>query len=281
MAAWVASILGIFVVPMTVLAQELPPSPLEETVCGAFKERIAFQNWSSAAGKPDDARVAEVPTAVRIEHKTIDGRTLVGFRVGSVAGVQRIGRILVIQGNGMLADHMLTTLEAFGELGFDSEVYDFRGYGRSNGDRRLKAMINDYRELVSKLANSEAGKFGVYALSFGGVLALNSLDAATPASRLIIDSTPSEISSLGCPAELDPIARLPESTRNLLAITGTNDNAVAPARSTPLGEAIRGKGGKFLLLKDFGHPYMDGVGQVLKRLRIVSAFIEGREEAIE
>lgn len=81
-------------------AESLPPSPLEETVCGAFAERWAFQNWASSAGSPDDSLMAEVPNVVREEFTTEDKRKLVGFKLPTQG--RQVGSLLFIQGNGML-----------------------------------------------------------------------------------------------------------------------------------------------------------------------------------
>jgi len=84
---------------------------LEETVCGWFKERLAFATWSRAAGAPNPDAWHSVPGAAPISHKTRDGRLLRGYKIAAKtaqeASTSRKGFVLVAQGNAMLADHLL------------------------------------------------------------------------------------------------------------------------------------------------------------------------------
>jgi hypothetical protein len=114
---------------------------LEQTVCGWFKERLAFATWSRAAGAPNPDGWRSVPGAAPVSHKTRDGRMLRGYKiVGRTvqgASLPRKGFVLVAQGNAMLADQLLHELSAFADQGRDLYVYDYRGYGSSEGKRRF------------------------------------------------------------------------------------------------------------------------------------------------
>ena len=121
---------------------------LEESVCGSIKEPFAFWMWSGAAGKPDPETTKRFPNAEPLEHKTRDGRILRGYKLKStLPGAAVVGSVLVAQGNAMLADQLLSSLEAFSKVGIEVYVFDYRGYGRSEGERRLKAIVSDYQEL--------------------------------------------------------------------------------------------------------------------------------------
>ena len=105
---------------------------LEESVCGSIKEPLAFWMWSGAAGKPDPETTKRFPNAEPLEHKTRDGRILRGYKLKStLPGAAVVGSVLVAQGNAMLADQLLSSLEAFSKVGIEVYVFDYRGYGRS------------------------------------------------------------------------------------------------------------------------------------------------------
>src|ERR1043166_8807335 len=144
---------------------------LEETVCGWFKERMAFAAWSRAAGAPNPNAWRSVSNTAPITYKTRDGRTLRGYKISAQTGpsVSRTGFILVAQGNAMLADHLLHDLRVFADQGIDVFVYDYRGYGNSEGRRRLKAIVSDYRELFTALSTNADDEKLLYGISFGGI----------------------------------------------------------------------------------------------------------------
>ncbi len=50
----------------------------------------------------------------------------------------------------MLADHLIGEFQLIRDLGH-VYLYDYRGYGLSNGKNRLKALVSDYQEIVSAL----------------------------------------------------------------------------------------------------------------------------------
>lgn len=252
-------------------AESLPPSPLEETVCGAFAERWAFQNWALAAGSPDDSLVAQVSNVSRKEFATEDGRTLVGFRLPAQG--RPTGSLLFIQGNGMLVDRALRWLVPFADAGLDVYLYDFRGYGRSNGNRRLQAMTSDYRALLSHLATSAKQPVHVYAVSFGGVLLLNAINALPPTGRAVIDSTPSLVSPLGCPENFDPVRHVPPSAERLLFLAGSKDNVIPSATTQALSRAIAAARGRATVLDGFGHPFTGSPEDHFRRLTHVVQFL--------
>ncbi|MGH8523433.1 MAG: hypothetical protein ACREXY_04235 [Gammaproteobacteria bacterium] len=70
------------------------------------------------------------------------------------------GYLLVARGNAMLADHLIGEFQLIRDLGLDVYLYDYRGYGLSNGKNRLKALVSDYQEIVSAL-NAQDYRRGV------------------------------------------------------------------------------------------------------------------------
>ena len=55
---------------------------------------------------------------------------LQGLHAQPGKGVAR-GYLLVVQGNAMLADQIITHFDPFARSGYDVYIFDYRGYGRS------------------------------------------------------------------------------------------------------------------------------------------------------
>jgi dienelactone hydrolase len=264
-------VIGILLSLASSFAFALPASPLEESVCGSFREWLLFRMWSNAAGTPNVTAFREMPNVKEISHVTIDNRTLRGFRISAVSPSK--GSILFAQGNAMLADQMLSSLSCLADSGFDVFVYDFRGYGRSDGTARLKAIASDYVELANAIVKAHPGKLYFYGVSFGGVILLNTLGAAPPVSATVVDSSPSTISDLGCPSSYDPVTKIPDAANSILVIVGDKDHVIPPAKSAELARKVIANGGQVRRQGEFSHPFMDSdQATATSRLKIAIDF---------
>ncbi len=255
---------------------------LEQSVCG-LKEPIIFWLWSMQAGSPDAARLRGVSNAEDISFTTKDGRILRGYRLRATgAGAQQSrrpeGYLLVMQGNAILADQILREFIPYAEAGYDVYIYDYRGYGRSAGKRRLKAIISDYKEIITSLNSVYDGKRLVYAMSFGGIVLLDAFEPHFKPDRLIIDSTPSRLSDYGCPPEYDPINHLPPDCGNFMFIVGLQDRVVPAAMSRDMVEKAQARGASVLQVAEFAHPFMDRDLSVHRqRMNRIRGFLLGHE----
>ena len=233
----------------------------EQTVCGWFKERLAFAAWSAVAGAPNPQAWRGVPGAAPVSFKTRDGRALAGYKISARPAPPGVGRrsgfLLVAQGNAMLADQLLPELGAFAERGVDVFIYDYRGYGASEGKPRLRAIVADYREIFQAHSASGYERKFLYGISFGGVVMLNVIGRGIQFDKAVIDSAPSRVSTLGCPAEYDPVGKLPANSSSLLIISGQQDTVVRPGEMRELLEMARARGAKTLAAEQFAHPFMD------------------------
>jgi len=247
-----------------------PDNP-ETSVCGFIREPLAFWMFRRAAGPPDAQRVAGIRDIERIHFETLDKRTLGGYRLRA-KGKPR-GYLLVAPGNAMLADQIMGELQIFRDRGFDVYVYDYRGYGLSGGSSRLKAIISDYREIVAHLNRQDYRHRALYGMSMGGVILLNAVGARGEFSALVVDSSPSRISHLGCPGEFDPVNHLPADCSRLQLIIGERDRVVWPAEMEELMIAIRNRGGRVLERLDYAHPFQDAPAVHRRRLEEVAAFL--------
>lgn len=253
----------------------LPASPLEESVCGSVREWLAFRMWSRAAGTPNVNAFREMTNVEAISHVTIDGRTLRGFRISATS--PRKGSVLFGQGNAMLADQLLSPLSLIAASGFDVFVYDFRGYGQSDGTAHLKAIVSDYVELANAIAAAHSGKLYFHGVSFGGIILLNALGSTPHVSGTLIDSSPSTVSDLGCPPSYDPIVRIPGNANSIMVVVGGQDHVIPPAKSAGLAEKVMANGGQVIRHADFSHPFMDA-DQVTatSRLKIAIDFFNSK-----
>jgi len=249
-------------------------SSLEQSICG-LKEPFVFWLWSSAAGEASAARLAQVANVEDIAIASSDGRILRGYKLKATheqAGKDLPrGYLLVVQGNAMLADQIITHFDQFARLGYDVYIFDYRGYGRSEGKRRLKAILNDYRQIIQQLDSQSYQWRAFYGMSFGGVVLLDALQHQTGDMSVVIDSTPSRLSDYGCPATHDPVNNLPRDTGNLLVIAGTKDQVVKPGTSRELLELAEDHGATALREPTWGHPFMDSHTQ--QRLEAVRRFL--------
>ena len=249
-------------------------SSLEQSICG-LKEPFVFWLWSSAAGEASAARLAQVANVEDIAIASSDGRILRGYKLKAThaqAGKDLPrGYLLVVQGNAMLADQIITHFDQFARLGYDVYIFDYRGYGRSEGKRRLKAILNDYRQIIQQLDSQSYQRRAFYGMSFGGVVLLDALQHQTGNMSVVIDSTPSRLSDYGCPATHDPVNNLPRDTGNTLVIAGTKDQVVKPGTSRELLELAEDRGATVLRDPAWGHPFMDNHTQ--QRLEAVRQFL--------
>ena len=232
---------------------------LEQSVCG-LKEPVFFMGWSRAAGTPDSSRLSGLENIEEVSVKSKDRRILRGYKLKGLTsentGVAK-GYLLVVQGNAMLADQIIGQFQQFAESGYDVYIFDYRGYGRSEGKPRFKAILSDYSEIIDFL-NSRAYQNRVfYGLSFGGVVLLDALKNKTGKKRVVIDSARSQFSEYGCPEVHDPLNNLPEDSSNFLVIVGLKDRVVTPHSSAKLLELAKRRGASILKHPELDHPFMD------------------------
>jgi len=251
----------------------------EATICGWFKERLFFKMWSSAAPYPDASRVAGNDLIQRVEFTTADGKTLNGYKYQSHdengSATDPEGYILVALGNAMIADQMITYLQRFSQRGYATYIFDYRGYGESQGKRRINAFIEDYKELVDHL-NAQYGKQMLYGISLGGAVIANVIGSGVQFDRAVIDSSPSRLSPHGCPERIDPAENIPNEAKNLLVITGEIDYVLGPDMTSEFRELAEQKGATVFNGSNYSHPFMDSSHEIHnERLNRVIDFLDG------
>ena len=235
---------------------------VEAAVCGSLREPFMFWLWHTTAGKANPQALTNVRGVERLKFKTRDGITLGGYKL--VAENPK-SYLLVAQGNAMIADQLVADLQFFRDLGADVYIYDYRGYGVSQGKSRLAAIVDDYVEIVRHLNTLGYGKRFLYGISMGGVILLNAVGNTNLYSRLVIDSSPARISTLGCPERYDPVNHLPNDGPRLMLISGGRDSVVPPGQMDELIRLARTRGARVVEDSELAHPYQDSSAALHRR----------------
>ena len=232
----------------------------EEPICGSFKEPLVFWLWSSIPPAPDKHRISDPQLITPIEFEVSDGAVLRGYKYAANDGrknkTRPQGYVLVALGNAMIADQIISDFNEFAAQSIDVYIFDYRGYGNSDGKRRINAFIEDYKELVSSL-NKSYDRTMLYGISIGGVVMMNVIGSTDDYDAAVIDSSPSTLSEYGCPERIDPVTNLPEDAHKLLIITGKRDTILNEAKTSGLRTLAESNGASTINDKDFAHPYMD------------------------
>jgi hypothetical protein len=235
---------------------------VEAAVCGSFREPFMFWLWQSLAGAANPRRVENIAGAQPIEFKTRDATLLAGYKL---TAKNPNAYLLVAPGNAMLADQIVADLQTFRDHGWDVYIYDYRGYGNSQGKSRLAAIVNDYVEIITDLNARGYVKRFLYGISMGGVILLDAAGASDLYTALVVDSSPARISHLGCPERYDPVNHLPEDGARLMLISGARDSVVPPRQMAELIRQAQVRGAWILEGREFAHPYQDSSAATHKR----------------
>ena len=235
---------------------------VEAAVCGSFREPLMFWLWQNMAGAANPHGIANIQGGEPLKFKTRDGITLGGYKL---AADNPKAYLLVAQGNAMIADRLVADLQTFRDRGWDVYIYDYRGYGTSQGKSRLAAIVNDYVEIVAHLNTRGYAKRFLYGISMGGVILLNAVENTNRYTRLVVDSSPARISNLACPERYDPVAHLPNDGERVMIISGGRDSVVPPRQMDEMIRVARSRGARILQDPELAHPYQDSSAALHRR----------------
>lgn len=242
----------------------------EAALCGSIREPFMFWMWRRLAGSPSPQRLAPLSDVEPIRFQTRDGAELGGYRLSAKAAR---GYLLVAQGNATLADQLAGALAPFRDSGLDVYVFDYRGYGISQGKSRLGAITGDYVEIGSHLNGLGYGTRLLYGISMGGVILLNAAGRGLEYDRMVVDSSPARISDMGCPENYDPVEHLPQDGSRLMIISGARDTVVTPAQMAELLRVGAARGARIIKDPQFAHPHQDSPQTQQRRQDQISAFL--------
>ena len=251
----------------------------DEFVCGFWVERLLPAFYHLMAGRPSASRVAGIPGIEQVAFTTKDRRRLGGYRLQAYADSTRSprGYVLVALGNTMLADQVVGSFRFLREDGFDVYIFDYRGYGISEGRSRFFAIRSDTIELIEHLNDAGYANRFFYGMSIGGVFLLNALGAGAVLDAALIDSPPSRISNYGCARPFDPVENVPQDSSRLGFIFGERDTVVPPDAWRELSAAAKARGAMVLEDAGFAHPLMDSDRTMRQaRFEAIRAFFADR-----
>lgn len=265
---------------VSLFAQSVYADEREEALCGSFFEPFVFWMWSSMTPEPDKSIVANIPFIEPSEYMTSDGKAIRGYKYLSNNGYAKTspkGYILVAMGNTMVSDQMVFMLNSFSQRGYDVYVYDYRGYANSEGARRIKAIIEDYKEITQTLNKTYKRKL-LYGISLGGAVMLNVIGSGLDYDAAVIDSAPSSLSPFGCPKSIDPLENLPKNASKIFVITAQSDSVLPSSMTSPLRESAKERGAKTLDGEKYEHPFADKDLKVhYQRMALILEFLDGKK----
>lgn len=254
-------------------------TPLERPLCWGWLEASLFDAWRDVAhryGRPDK----DAEDVVFQDNSLVvgDGTELYGYRAFTrTAKPHSQPAILIAPGNAMLADQLYRFAAYFASRGMTAYIFDYRGYGGSGGAPHSNAIIHDYREILSVVAEEGHAKVYVYAMSFGGIVVLAALTEAEQPAALVLDGVPSELPWYAfCPDRLDPVVSIEHAPARTLVISGTDDTVIPPDDMADLIKKARGRGMQTVLLQGFSHPGRDEPQKTARRLEVVKEFLNSR-----
>ena len=235
-------------------------------------EKSLFWFLSFAAGLTPYKNVSKLRGGEKLKYITSDGVELSGIKLASETKANTY--ILIIQGNGFPAGRLIQEFESFRDNGIDVYAFDFRGYKKSKGNRRIWAMLQDYSEILDWL-NNKYSKRIVYATSYGGVIASNIISNYSLYDLVIFDSVISRASYVAeCSINYDPVDKLPSFCGSLIVQANDKDRFYTGGLLIKLMEAAKKCGGKYIIQPDLAHPFEEKDEQISIRIKKLEELIE-------
>lgn len=151
-----------------------------------FEERFIFFPSSYPDGHYEEAR--SLPFLEDCWFMTEDGVKLHGWFARKDSA---IATLVISHGNAGNLSHRLPIIKTFRDLGFNVFMYDYRGYGRSEGAPDEEGVYRDGRaafDYVTKRSDVDSTSVILFGTSLGGAVAVDvALDR--PAAGMILEST--------------------------------------------------------------------------------------------
>ncbi len=162
-----------------------------------------------------------------------------------------VATFLFCHGNAGNLTHRLDILERLAAAGIRTFIFDYRGYGRSEGKPGEEGLYRDARAAYDRLAAEpgvEPGRIFAYGESLGGAVAAQ-LTLDRPCAGVILQSTFRSLRAIG--RETFPVlhllarhrfeteAKLARIAAPVLVVHGEADTLIGPHHARRLHEAAR------------------------------------------
>lgn len=162
--------------------------------------------------------------------------------------------VLMLHGNGGNISHRLDTLQILNDLGADTLIIDYPGYGRSGGEpgeqETYDAAMAGWNFLVEHVP--DPGRIVVFGRSLGGAIAAWLAQRVNPAG-VILESTFTSLDDMGrhhypfLPVSLisrydyDALSAAPDISSPVLSVHSTGDEIVPFELGVRLHDALPGR----------------------------------------
>ena len=234
----------------------------DELVCGDA-EVTAVAMWKPwwFLLKPAD-RPAPSGTVLATPVTMRDGVILRGIVVPAARPSARRKALLVLYGNLAYSDVFYQMLKplAFFDFEYDTVIYDYRGYWRSDGTPRYHAIVDDVGEVV-KFLEGRYDEIRVYGSSLGALIASRAIGDDDKVKAIFLDGISPRLSDLSkdCPTgRLDPVDMSESTCRKVTLLLGANDTIFPSERARPFIDRMRSCGNShFSINADLGHSYSE------------------------
>jgi uncharacterized protein len=152
-----------------------------------------------------DKEILQTPKNINLDYRKINFPTKDGVNISGwyIPAKPEKSTLLFCHGNAGNISHLTEYIRIFHEAGFSTLVFDYRGYGKSEGNPSEEGTYSDAEAAWDYLIRqgNPPGKIIVYGQSLGGAVATEVAIRKNPAA-LIIESSFTSLPDLG--ADLYP-----------------------------------------------------------------------------
>ncbi len=156
--------------------------------------------------------------------------------------------LLFCHGNAGNISHRLESIQLFHELGLNVLIFDYRGYGRSNGRPSEQGTYLDARAAYER-AKTTSDRVVVFGRSLGGAVAVDLVSNVDDAAALIVESSFTSTVAVGkeiypflpvswiVTAYYDSLSKIPRVRCPVLVIHSPDDDIIPYHHGRELFEA--------------------------------------------
>ncbi len=163
---------------------------------------VAACSWQAKMVYFPHKEIARTPADAGMAYEEVALRAADGVRLGAwyvPAGSPSRGAVLFCHGNAGNISHRTGLIAVFRRLGFDVLIFDYRGYGRSEGEPSEKGTYLDAEAAWDHLVGARMvppGRIVIFGNSLGGGVATHLAAERTPGA-LVLQSTFTSIPDVG------------------------------------------------------------------------------------
>ncbi len=158
-----------------------------------FQSRLLYLPYRTLVGTPQDIGLAFEDVTIKVEGEVVHG--------WYVPATRNRGTVLFCHGNGGNISHRLETLRIFNELGMNTLIFDYRGYGQSTGSPSEARTYADGQACWDWLLQhgETPGRIVLMGRSLGGAVAakLVLLVGAPSPAALVLESSFTSVPDMG------------------------------------------------------------------------------------